>query len=151
MGELKNYPPFEVKQHMRANSQYYAGKMGSLFYVNLRDEKTLVGSFCPKCNKTFWPPRATCGICFSEIKEIVEIGPYGTVETFTTVMYSEPMHPRKAPFVYAVIKLDGADTAMTHFIDGVDFGKVHIGMRVKPVFEENRKGNILDVKYFKPI
>jgi uncharacterized protein len=85
------------------------------------------------------------------LTEIVEIGPYGTVETFTTIMYSEPIHPRKAPFIYAVIKLDGADTAMVHFIDGVDFRKVKIGMRVKPVFAEDRKGNILDIKYFKPL
>ena len=151
MDEAKNYPPFEVKQRIRANSRYYAGKMGSLFYVNLRDEKTLVGVYCPKCNKVFWPPRSTCGICFSELTQIVEIGPYGTVETFTTVMYSEPMHPRKAPFVYGVIRLDGADTGITHFIDEADFGDVHIGMRVKPVFAEERQGNIMDIKYFKPL
>ncbi len=151
MDEEKKYPPFEVNQRMKANSRYYAGKMGSLFYVNLRDEKTLVGAYCPKCNKTFWPPRSTCGKCFSELTQIVEIGPYGTVETFTTVMYSEPIHPRKAPFIYGVIKLDGADTGITHFIDETDMGNVHIGMRVKPVFAAERQGNILDIKYFKPL
>ncbi len=149
--EEKIYPPLEVDQRMKANSRYYAGKMGSLFYVNLRDEKTIIGTYCPKCKKVFWPPRSTCGVCFSELTKIVEIGPYGTVETFTTVMYAEPMHPRKAPFVYAVIKLDGADTGITHFIDEAEIGKVHIGMRVKPVFAEDRQGNILDIKYFKPL
>ena len=145
MEELK---PFEVEQHFKASSRYYAGKMGSLFYVNLRDEKTLVGARCPRCNKVLCPPRATCGVCFSELTEIVEIGPEGTVETFTEVEYSETIHPRKAPFIYGVIKLDGADTGITHFIDAKE---VTIGMRVKAVFEEDRKGNILDIKYFKPI
>jgi hypothetical protein len=50
-----------------------------------------------------------------------------------------------------VIRLDGADTGMAHFLDEVDFDKVHIGMRVRPVFAEQRRGNILDIKYFKPI
>jgi len=151
MDETKTIPPFEVKQRIKANSLYYAGKMGSLFYVNLRDQGIIVGVRCPKCNKTFWPPRATCGRCFAELTELVEIGPYGTVETFTQVTYDEPVHPRPAPFVYAVIKLDGADTGMTHFIDEADYGKIHIGMRVKPVFAAEKKGNILDIKYFKPI
>lgn len=149
--EEKIYPPLEVKQRIKAQSRYYAGKMGSLFYVNLRDEKAIIGAYCPKCKEVFWPPRSTCGKCFSALKEVVEIGPYGTVETFTTVMYSEVVHPRKAPFTYAVIKLDGADTAMTHFLDEVDLNDIHIGMRVKPVFAEDRKGNILDIKYFKPL
>ena len=147
MDQAKNNPPFEVKQHMKANSRYYAGKMGSLFYVNLRDEKTLVGARCPKCNKVLCPPRSTCGVCFSELTEIVEIGPAGTVESFTEVTYSETIHPRKAPFIYGVIKLDGADTGIAHFIDAKD---VTIGMRVTAVFEEDRKGNILDIKGFVP-
>jgi uncharacterized OB-fold protein len=151
MEESITYPPFEVKQRIRANSLYYAGKMGSLFYVNLRDKEILIGAKCPKCNKVFWPPRSSCGLCFSELKEVVEIGPLGTVETFTLVTYAEPVHPRKAPFVCGVIKLDGADTGITHFIDEVEYEKVHIGMRVKPVFAKEKKGNILDIRYFKPI
>jgi uncharacterized OB-fold protein len=151
MEDAKTYTPFEVKQRIKANSLYYAGKMGSLFYVNLRDHQVIVGVRCPKCNKVFWPPRSTCGKCFSELTEVVEIGPLGTVETYTLVTYSEPIHPRQAPFVYGVIKLDGADTGITHFIDETDFEKIHIGMRVKPVFAGERKGNILDIRYFKPI
>jgi uncharacterized OB-fold protein len=151
MEDAKTYPPFEVKQRIRANSLYYAGKMGSLFYVNLRDQEVIVGAKCPKCNKVFWPPRSTCGLCFSELTEVVKIGPLGTVETFTLVTYSEPMHSRQAPFVFGVIKLDGADTGITHFIDETEYEKIHIGMRVQSVFAKERKGNILDILYFKPI
>jgi len=85
------------------------------------------------------------------LTETVEIGPLGTVETFTVVTYNEPVQPRKAPFVYAVIKLDGADTGMAHFLDEVDLDQVRIGMRVRPVFATERKGNILDIRYFKPL
>jgi uncharacterized OB-fold protein len=33
----------------------------------------------------------------------------------------------------------------------VDFGQVHIGMRLRAVFKEEREGSILDIKYFKPL
>ena len=151
MTKEKILDPFEVDQHLVAHSNYWAGEMGSRFYIMLRDKKKIFGVRCPKCNKTFWPPRTTCVFCFSKLDELVEIGPYGTIETFTMVTYSEPVHPRKAPFIYGIVKLDGADAGMAHFIDEVDFDKIHIGMRVKPVFAEDRKGNILDIKYFKPI
>ncbi len=151
MEEQKIYEPFEVDQHMTAHGRYYAGRMGSRFYIALRDKQKILGARCARCNKVFWPPRSTCGVCFSELTETVEIGPLGTVETFTIVTYSEPVQPRKSPFIYAVIRLDGADTGMAHFLDEVDFEKVHIGMRVRPVFAEERKGNILDIRHFKPI
>jgi uncharacterized OB-fold protein len=33
----------------------------------------------------------------------------------------------------------------------IDFRKIRIGMRVKAVFHEGRKGDIRDIKYFRPI
>lgn len=149
--QSNTYEPFEVDQHLTAHSNYWAGKMGSRFYTALRDKQIILGSSCKTCNRVFWPPRSICTLCFSALKDTVEIGPLGTVETFTVVTYAEPVHPRPAPFVYALIRLDGADTGMAHFIDGVDFQNVHIGMRVRPVFATDRKGNILDILYFKPI
>ena len=153
MPEEKDYGPFEVDQHITAHSRYYAGKIGSLFYTTLRDHKKFLGIKCEQCNKVFWPPRGTCGRCFSQLSEadMVEIGPNGILETFTLVTYHEPVHPRKAPFIYGIIKLDGADTGMAHFIDEVAFEQLETGMRVRPVFEEERKANILDIKYFRPL
>lgn len=152
MSEDKEYGVFEVDQHIVAHGRYYAGRMGSLFFVTLRDEKKILGVRCAKCERVFWPPRSTCGRCFSKLSEenMLEIGPDGTVETFTLITYAEPVHPRPAPFIYAIIKLDGADTGMAHFIDEVDFERVEIGMRVQPVFAATRNGNMLDIAYFRP-
>lgn len=153
MSEEKEHGPLEVDQHITAHSRYYAGKIGSIFYRKLRDEKKILGIRCAKCTKVFWPPRGTCGRCFSQLSEthMVEIGPNGTLETFTLVTYSESVHPREAPFIYGIIRLDGADTGMAHFIDEVAFEQLMIGMRLKPVFAEDRNANILDIKYFKPL
>lgn len=153
MEEEKVYGPFEVDQRIRAHSTYYAGRIGSRFYTELRDRKRILGSRCEECGKVYWPPRQTCGRCFSLLGEdrLVEIGPLGTLETYTTVRYSEPVHPRKAPFVYGIVRLDGADTGTAHFIGEADPGELRIGMRLEPVFEEDRKGNILDIRHFRPV
>lgn len=145
--------PFEVDQRINANSRYYAGKAGSVFYISLRDEKKILGATCESCDITYYPPRTTCGKCFGVIDEnkMTELGPQGTLETFTRVTYSEPIHPKEAPYIYGIIKLDGASTGMAHFIDEVDEDKLEIGMRLEPVFLEDRNGNILDIKYFKPV
>ena len=40
------------------------------------------------------------------------------LETFTIVHYESSVQALKPPYAIGVIKLDGADTAMTHFIGG---------------------------------
>jgi uncharacterized OB-fold protein len=142
----------EVDQRIVAKCRYYTGRMGSAFYARLRDEMKIMGVRCVKCGKVFWPPRSTCGICFSGLSQsdMVEIGPEGTLETFALVTYAETVHPRPAPFMYGIVKLDGADTGLTHFIEGLSVKEARIGMRMRPVFAESRNGNILDIHHFEP-
>lgn len=142
----------EVDQHITAHSKYFVGKVGSKFYTALKDEKKILGIRCDQCKKVFWPPRSTCGRCFSLLGEtdMTEIGPVGILESYTQITYSEPVHPRKAPFIYGIIKLEGADTAMTHFIDEAEIEDLKIGMKVQAVFAEERKAELFDILYFKP-
>lgn len=149
----KSYQPFEVDQHITAMSRYYAGRIGSKFFMALRDDKKILGIKCPKCGRVYWPPRQTCGPCFYNMSEadMLELGPGGVVVSFTKVEYDEPVIPRKAPFIYALIRLDGADTAMAHFIEIKEGVTMGIGLNVEAVFAEERKGNILDISHFRPV
>jgi uncharacterized OB-fold protein len=81
----------------------------------------------------------------------VEVSDEGTVETFTVVHRETPLQPMKAPFVYAIIQLDGAGTGFTHILGEVEPDDVKEGMRVKAVFAEDRTGSPLDITYFKPL
>lgn len=83
--------------------------------------------------------------------EWVEVSNEGTLVTYTVVHQAEPPYPVETPFVYGIIKLDGADTDMAHIIGEVNPKKLRIGMRMQVVFKEERVGSILDIKYFKPI
>ena len=71
--------------------------------------------------------------------------------TYTVTHYPLPVHPAKEPLLYAVIQLDGADTGLTHLLGEVELDKITIGMKVEAVFKEEREGNILDIKHFRPL
>ena len=47
-----------------------------------------------------------------------EVGPEGVVTSWTWVDEPNPNHPLDRPFAFALIQLDGADTAMVHVVDG---------------------------------
>jgi len=128
------------------------GSTLSRFYCELRDSGKIWGNRCPSCNKVFVPPKVKCIYCYKDLNDWVMLPGTGTLETYTVVRYEEPMlHPRKAPFVFGAVKMDGADTAMVHLIGDVDPEEVKVGMRVEAVLEEEREGNILDIKHFRPI
>jgi hypothetical protein len=84
------------------------------------------------------------------MEEWVEVGHEGILESYTLVYKPEPIHIADAPFAFGIIRLDGADTGMVHRLGEIDFEKIRIGMRVRAVFAEERKGDIRDIKYFKP-
>ncbi len=143
----------ELVHHGRIKVPYTwsVGEVGSRFFVELRDHKKIFGKRCPSCKKVLVPARKICGQCFRQTDDWVEVGDAGTVQTFTIVRYPSDVQPLRPPFGYAVIRLDGADTGITHLLYGSDPSKWRVGMRVKAVFKENRTGNILDIACFQPV
>jgi uncharacterized OB-fold protein len=129
---------------------YAAGAIASRFFVELRDHRKILGKRCPQCTRVIVPPQKFCLHCFTATYEWVEVGPTGTLVNFTVVQKSEAHHPRKAPFAYGVIQLDGADSNLVHFLGEINLDHIQLGMRLQAVFKEERVGNILDIAYFKP-
>jgi uncharacterized OB-fold protein len=75
----------------------------------------------------------------------------GEVTNFTVVRYNNKHLPRTAPFILAMIKLEGADTPMVHIVEGIKPEEVKIGLKVKPVFARETTHTILDIDHFEPI
>jgi len=142
-----------VEGRFRLPYRNYAGKIGSRFLVELRDNQRIMGIKCPKCGIVYVPPKSVCPKCFSELGEWVEVSNKGTLETYTIVdyTYSPDYQPRDIPYAIGLIKLDGADTGLCHILGEVDLTKLKVGLRVQGVFKEKREGSILDIEYFKPI
>jgi uncharacterized OB-fold protein len=131
---------------------WHVGKVGSRFYQEIKENCKIWGTKCPQCNNVFVPPRDTCHICYTDIREWVELSNEGTVLTFTVVRYEIPdIQPQKPPFILGIIKLDGATSGFTHLVGEITPENMRIGIRVKAVFKEQRNGDYLDIKYFKPV
>ena len=74
--------------------------------------------------------------------ELVEVGPEGVVTSWTWVDAPNPNHPLDRPFAFALIQLDGADTAMVHVVDGRRIDAVSTGMRVAAAWRDERTGYV---------
>ena len=82
--------------------------------------------------------------------DFVEVGPAGTVESWNWVAKPSEQHPLDKPFAFALIKLDGADTALMHAVDAGSIDAMSTGMRVAPRWRAERKGHITDIEAFVP-
>lgn len=113
------------------------------FLTGLRDGRILGGRvngrvYCPPLE---YDPATSA----PATPELVEVGPGGVVESWTWVAEPTTKHPFSHPFAFALIRLDGADTALVHAVDG----RVSTGARVVARYREDRVGAITDV-YFVP-
>ena len=82
--------------------------------------------------------------------DLVEVGPVGTVESFTWVQQPSVQHPLKKPFAFAFIKLDGASTPLLHAVDSGSSKSLQVGARVAPRWRGKRVGHITDIVCFVP-
>jgi uncharacterized protein len=82
--------------------------------------------------------------------ELVEVGPGGTVTSWTWVERPTSRHPLSTPFAFALIRLDGADTALVHAVDAGSADAMATGMRVTPRWREEAAGLVTDIEAFVP-
>jgi len=134
---------------------YSAGRYASHFLKKLKEEKRIIGIRCPKCQRVFVPPRPACGYCFVRNTDWVDLGDEGILWGYTIVQFPflDPLtgEERPIPYGYGFIELKGAATRLQHFVTASNLNKLRIGMPMKAVFRENRKGSLADILYFKAI
>jgi uncharacterized protein len=83
--------------------------------------------------------------------ELVPVGPEGTVTTWSWAPQPLEGQPLAHPFAWALIRLDGADTAMLHAVDAGSAAAMRTGIRVRPRWAEHRTGSIRDIVCFEPV
>jgi len=143
--------PMVFKSGINVPYSWWTGETAGTFFMSIRDEKKIMGRRCIKCNKTYVPPRKVCPVCFQDGMEWVEVSPVGVLESFTIVIRQLASLPRKVPVVFGLIRLDGADTSILHYIEDAGHKDIKIGMRVAAEFNDERSGSILDIACFRPV
>jgi uncharacterized OB-fold protein len=79
--------------------------------------------------------------------DLVEVGPGGTVESWTWVDQPTPKHPIGHAFAFALVKPDGADTALVSPVDSGSIEAMSTGMKVRARFKPEPDGLITDLSW----
>ena len=132
---------------------YTYGRAGEAYFRNLMNKGNFLGARCEKCGVTYVPPRTYCEKCFDRLeKKYLAVGTTGTVETFTVLYKNLDGSRKNDPVIMAMIRLDGTEGGVVHYLGQLKPEEVCFNMRVQAVFrpKKERKGAITDIKYFKP-
>ena len=80
--------------------------------------------------------------------DFVEVGPAGTVTSWTWVPEPTEQHPLDHPFAFAFVTLDGASTPLLHAVDCGSPDAISDGVRVAPRWKGTRIGHLTDIDAF---
>lgn len=125
------------------------GPVLSRFFTGLRDRK--LEGIKTKAGRVLVPPAEydpENGDATSE--EWVPVGPGGVVTSYAWVSAPRERQPLAHPFAFALIKLDGADTALMHVVDAGSPDAMSTGMRVTAKWKAETEGSITDIASFVP-
>ena len=151
--KFQGIEPMVHKSGINVPYSWWAGDTASRFFISLRDERKIIAPRCGQCGKVFIPPRKVCPSCFTENMEWVNLSGEGTLVSYSVARRQLESIPKgkQVPVIWGLVKLDGADSALLHYLDGVKPEDVTIGMRVKAVFADARKGTMHDIAHFTPV
>jgi len=124
------------------------GPVVGRFLAALREGKILGGR--TTSGKVVVPPTEYDPETSDPVTDLVEVGTSGVVTSWSWAAEPRAHQPLDRPFAWALVKLDGADTAMLHAVDPGDIEKMSTGMRVKARFADERSGTIRDIVCFEP-
>ncbi|MEU0842657.1 OB-fold domain-containing protein [Streptomyces sp. NPDC005962] len=124
------------------------GPVQSAFLTGLR-ERTVLGVRTAD-GRVLVPPVEYDPATADELRDLVEVAPTGTVTTWAWNPAPRRGQPLATPFAWALIRLDGADTALLHALDATGPDAVRTGMRVRVRWAGERTGAITDIACFEP-
>jgi len=108
------------------------------------------GSKCTSCNKVVVPIAGLCARCFADTEpDALPVKDEGILDSFTIVYLPYPGQPASPPYAYGMIKLDGTSNYFMHMVDGIPLEDIKVGMRVRAVWNDDRKGDFYDIKYLR--
>ena len=144
MTETQLHAPMEI-------SFDYTRSLGPVlgeFMTGLRDRRILGARAAD--GRVHAPPFEFDPVTSLPPGELVEVGPAGTVVSWSWQPSPLAGQPLDRPFGWALIRLDGADTALLHAVDAGSATALRTGMRVRPRWADERAGSIRDIACFEP-
>ncbi len=146
--------PISVSHEMDLAWRYASGEAMERFCAGLTEGR-IEALRCAACGLRYLPPRPFCGDCRARLTEWVAVGDEGKLEAWTEVQV--PMldagtgRPRATPFAIGLVRLEGADTTLNHFLAETGAGRLRVGARVRARWRSERAGTMADIECFEVI
>lgn len=136
--------------NLPVTSRYTYGLAGERFFRALKDEGKIMGSYCPKCDRTYVPAAVFCERCLGELTDWQDMGLIGELHTFTVMHVDVDGNPLETPELVGFIKF--GDGGIIHRIKA-DADELILGMLIEAVLKPKakREGSILDIEHFRPV
>lgn len=129
--------------------QRTTGPVIGAFFTALREQRVL--GIRDGDGRVVCPPVEYDPLSGEPLTEMVEVGTEGTVTTWSWVRDVRDGQPLQHPHALAMVRLDGADTAMLHVIDVPGPDSVRTGDRVRIRWADEPQGLITDIACFEPV
>ena len=144
--------PGIIHQELTLTYDYAVGEVAGTFLQGLREGK-LLASRCSASKLSYLPPRAFCERSFEPCDGWIEAGEEGVIECSTIVVRGFE-GKRPPPVAIAFVRLDGVDSAIANYVDGVDLSDYDSAMRalapgarVRVLFAQEREGRVTDFSF----
>ncbi|WP_153815209.1 OB-fold nucleic acid binding domain-containing protein [Streptomyces sp. SUK 48] len=124
------------------------GPVQRAFFTGLR-ERVLLGARTT-AGRVLVPPAEYDPDTAEELRDLVPVATTGTVTTWAWNPAPRPGQPLATPFAWALVRLDGADTALLGALDAPGPDAVRTGLRVRVRWAAERTGAITDIACFEP-
>ena len=138
-----------------ANFSWSTGFIMEKFIKELANRKILAAK-CPKCGYTYVPPRNRCGECHAKIEEknLINLSGKGKLVSYTAAHVkldgSGNFEDLEKPVIIGAIKLDNADSTIFMPVEGIKPRDLVEGLKVKVQWQQETKGELSDIRCFKP-
>lgn len=143
-----------VTLQMDLTWRYSSGEAMERFLAGV-GEGRLAAVRCHNCERRYLPPRPFCGRCRVRIDEWVPVADTGTLEAWTVVhlpiLDGRTGEMRPSPYGMGLIRLEGADTTLNHYLSTADPDLLRIGARIRAVWREELRGAMDDILHFEVI
>lgn len=134
--------------------RYASGAAMEAFCAGLK-ERRIRALQCSTCARRYLPPRPFCGNCHVRMSDWVPVSDEGELAAWTIVhlpiLDGRTGRKRPSPYGMGLIRLDGADTTLNHYLATSDPAHVRIGARVQAVWRDELHGAMDDILHFEVI
>ena len=120
---------------------YRADPLLPPFFERLKEKQLLASKAPGDAGRVTFPPSSFNEMDYSEVADLVPVGPDGIIRAFTVL-------PATPPKVIVFVQLEGADTASPGHLRGLPEDEMHsvdlVGARCRAVFAEEPTGDWTD-------